>query len=355
MADRLEGGFKLRSAAQSTLNIEQPEQLLEYLEKSGHITHSERIDIRVLSGGVSNRTVLVGRKNRQDWVIKQALAKLRTPVDWFSSPERIHREAEGMRWLIDLAPPGSVPALVFEDRRHHLLAMEAVPQPHRNWKRLLLKGELRDDHIQQFGYLLAAIHRNAYQIQDEIQVAFADRSFFDSLRLEPYYQFTAERISEAKIFLSELIRECQATRISLVHGDYSPKNILIWEGRLVLLDHEAIHFGEPAFDVGFSMTHLLSKANHVAQAHGEFEQAALLYWETYADGMKDVAWLKGLELRAVRHTIGCLLARVDGRSPLEYLSPQEQRRQRSAALSLMQNPPDSMPELVHLLTSGLAA
>jgi Ser/Thr protein kinase RdoA (MazF antagonist) len=131
-----------------------------------------------------------------------------------------------------------------------------------------------------------------------------------------------------------------------VHGDYSPKNILVHQDRLVLLDHEVIHFGDPAFDVGFSLTHLLSKARH-CQAHREaFLEAARLHWQTYAATAGELVASPGFESRAARHTLGCLLARVDGCSPLDYLGPTERDSQRRDALELMRHPSANVPALI---------
>jgi aminoglycoside phosphotransferase (APT) family kinase protein len=131
-----------------------------------------------------------------------------------------------------------------------------------------------------------------------------------------------------------------------VHGDYSPKNVLIREERLILLDHEVIHFGEPAFDLGFGLTHFLSKAHHLPEKRSAFAEAARLYWSVYRDEVGFLPWVEGLEQRAVRHTLGCLLARVAGRSPLEYMDEKELVRQREAVLELIHNPPESVPGLV---------
>ncbi|MEZ4638280.1 MAG: phosphotransferase, partial [Caldilineaceae bacterium] len=303
-----------------TLNIEEPDQLLAYLHRHNHIAAAEEVTITPLAGGVSNRTVLVERANGEAWVIKQALEKLRVAVDWFSSPQRIHREADGMRAFADLLPPGSVPRLIFEDHDAHLLAMQAVPQPHANWKTMLLAGELDRDHIQQFGRMLGAMHGHSFQKKDELAPLFGDRSFFETLRLEPYYLYTASKHDTALDFYTKLVDETRAQSLTLVHGDYSPKNVLVHRGRLVLLDHEVIHWGDPCFDLGFSFTHLLSKAHHVAEYRAPFIDAALHYWQIYVDTAADLATLDGFEPRAVRHTLACLLARVDGRSPLEYLT-----------------------------------
>jgi aminoglycoside phosphotransferase (APT) family kinase protein len=266
-------------------------------------------------------------------------------VGWYSSPERIHREALGLRWLAQLAPPGATVPLVFEDRRQHILAMTAVPQPHQNWKTLLLRGALELDHIAQFARLLGTIHRAATGRSD-VAAAFDDRSFFESLRLEPYYAYTAEQTPTAASFYAELIAATRARRLTLVHGDYSPKNILVYHDRLVLLDHEVIHFGDPAFDLGFALTHLLSKAHHLPLQRASFAGAARYFWRVYGETLGDVGWRADLDRWAVRHTLGCLLARVAGRSPLEYLDAAERARQHTAVVALMGRPPAAVDELV---------
>jgi aminoglycoside phosphotransferase (APT) family kinase protein len=224
---------------------------------------------------------------------------------------------------------------VFEDPEHHLLAMKAVPQPHENWKAMLLAGRVDLGHVEQFGKLLAQVHRKAWEQRDELAAVFDDRTFFESLRVEPYYEYTATQVPEAAPFLSRLVADTRMRRITLVHGDYSPKNILVHRGRLVLLDHEVIHWGDPAFDVGFAFAHLLSKAHHLAGARQDFQRAALEFWIHYEDGIAQPPWAAQLTEHAARHTLGCLLARVAGRSTLEYLSPDQRARQRAVVTSMM--------------------
>ena len=307
----------------------------------------------MLAGGVSNRTVLVVRDTGERWVLKQALAKLRVAVDWFSDPRRVHREALGIRWLSELAPPQTIPRLVFEDERHHLIAMTGVPTPHENWKDMLLAGRLEADHVEQFAQLLGHVHRHAHQRRDEVQPHFSDTNYFESLRLEPYFGYSAEQVPEARDFLHDLIAQTRRRTHTLVHGDYSPKNILVHDGRLVLLDHEVIHWGDPAFDLGFSMTHLLSKAHHLAAHRDRFAEAARRYWRTYQDALGEVPFADALEPWAVRHTLACLLARVAGRSPLEYLSDEQKARQRRAVTDLMAAPPTRVDALVDAFTGAL--
>ncbi len=346
-----EGKQLSRQALDSDLDIEQPGQLASFLERNGLITRGEAIRSQVLAGGVSNRTVFVERPNGNAWVLKQALAQLRVQEEWFSDPSRIHREAAGMRCLGELLPPGNVPAFLFEDEVRHVVGMSAVPQPHRNWKSMLLEGNLQDGHVVQFGELLGIIHRRGSEPDRNLDKAFADRSYFESLRLEPYYLFTAGKVHQAGLFFNNLVAGTRQYRLTLVHGDYSPKNILVYNDQLVLLDHEVIHFGDPAFDLGFSLTHLLSKAHHLESKRLAFAQAAELFWHTYIRQLGQVAWLEGLEERAVRHTLGCLLARVAGRSPLEYLSMMERHHQQEYVLTLLDPLPTHIPVLIERFVS----
>lgn len=328
------------------VDIEEPGALTNYLRTQGHIAPNEDIRIRVLGGGVSNRAVWVERADGTAWVLKQALEKLRVAEDWFSSPERIHREALGIRWLGVVAPPETITPLVFEDEENYILAMGAVPEPHENWKTLLLAGQIDPSLVEQCGALLGAVHSNSRARRAELAVVFDDRSWFESLRLQPYYQTSADRVPEATDFLAQLIADTRNRRLTLVHGDYSPKNILVYRDRLVLLDHEVIHWGDPAFDAGFALTHFLSKAHHLAQHRAAFAQAAGLFWETYRTQVGTADWTDELDTYAVRHTLACMLSRVAGRSPLEYLGADEKAAQRNVVVSLMRDLPETPSELI---------
>jgi hypothetical protein len=233
--------------------------------------------------------------------------------------------------------------------------MAAVPHPHENWKSMLLAGRLERDHVAQFARLLGTIHRRGHERRAEVEPVFADRGYFESLRLEPYYGYTATQVAGASAFLTDLIAATLARRDTIVHGDYSPKNILVHAGRLVLLDHEVIHFGDPGFDLGFSLTHFLSKAHHLPARRADFAKAAVDYWSLYRETLGEVPFAGDLEPRAVRHTLGCLLARVRGRSPLEYMDPDERTRQAATVVRLMADPPATVADLTRRFVTSLGS
>ncbi|MGH9695178.1 MAG: phosphotransferase family protein, partial [Bryobacteraceae bacterium] len=298
--------------------------------------------------------MLVGCAKRT-FVVKQALSRLRVAVDWCCDPNRIHTEAMGLRWLEQLAPSGTITPLIFEDQEQNVIAMAAVPEPHENWKVLLFNGEVNLNCVEQFANLLARIHRKSSEQARELAAVFQDRSFFEALRLEPYYRYSAKQVPGLNRFFSDLIQDTLDNCVALVHGDYSPKNILVHNDRLILLDHEVIHFGDPAFDVGFSLTHLLSKATHFETWRLEFLHAARVYVKEYLSGVAMLSWRASAERRAVRHTLGCLIARVVGRSPLEYLTEAERRLQRDAVVALTGRPPSCLADLISEFSDKLNA
>jgi len=224
--------------------------------------------------------------------------------------------------------------------------MEAIPEDHENWKSVLLSGQIVPHHFEQFGLLLGAIHRKSSEAGVEVCQTFADTTYFENLRLDPYYRYTAQRVPVAAKFLNVLAQETLRHKNSLVHGDFSPKNTLLYRGKLILLDYEVFHFGDPAFDVGFALTHFLSKAHHLPKARVRLGSAAALFWQVYGDQIAVLDWAHAVESRVVRHTMACLLARVAGKSLLEYLTPREAARQCEVVLRLIADPPSKVNDLI---------
>lgn len=336
------------------IDIENHAQLIDFLVQSGLLEEGVQPLCTTLHGGVSNRTVKIIGADGTGWVAKQALEKLRVEADWFSDPERIHVEAAGLRWLARLVGAAAVPSFVFESHEQHLLIMSAVPDPHQNYKEILLTESPEPRHAIEFATLLARLHDNAFTHRAELSLEFADTSFFENLRIDPYYRSAGHRLPAATPFLFRLIDGTRKRRLTLVHGDYSPKNILIHQGRLILLDHEVIHFGDPAFDVGFSMAHFLSKAHARRPLRRQFTTLADSYWQTYYQQANNRPWATDLERWCVNHSLGCLLARVAGKSILEYLSSSQKAAQRMVVKQMIDEPPATMPALIHQFTSRLS-
>jgi len=310
----------------------------DYLVEQGLIERDELVQVRELSGGVSNIVLYVRRAEGQsDFVIKQAREKLRVQADWRCGVERVLREVDVLRVCERLLPPqrsagdvATVPRILQVDAENYLFAMTAAP-PHTTWKQQLLEGRVDQQIGAACGDLLAQLHRATWQGAG-LPESLHDRQFFEDLRVDPYYRQIARVHRDLEPVVRRLIDSVYANRLSLVHGDFSPKNLLVHETGLMLVDFEVGHFGDPAFDIGFFLTHLALKALHRAEQCEEYLKLIAAFVSTYFAQLADVAGappLRDLSGRARRNFAACLLARVDGKSPVEYLDESARRRARN--------------------------
>lgn len=309
----------------------------EYLRSRGILP--DRANITELGGGVSN-TVLLVETGDCRFVLKQALGKLRVRDDWFSDRQRIFRESAAMRWLQPHLPPDSVPEILFEDLDNFLFAMSAAPREAQTWKSLLMQGQVDESAAACIGRVLATIASASWRDPNS-EREFGDQTVFDQLRLDPYYRTTASRHPDLRPQFDRLMRESFRRRVSLVHGDWSPKNFLVSAGALMVIDFEVTHFGDPSFDSAFLLNHLLLKSFYLPEWSAEFARAAVRFWEVYRSGLpRECAWI---EEATISH-LGCLmLARVDGKSPAEYITnPSLRERVRAFARGLILEPPASI-------------
>lgn len=288
-----------------------------------------------LGGGISNKVILAEAPAFRA-VLKQSLGQLRTQQGWFSDRNRIFREAAAMRWN---AGAGRVPSMLFEDAETFTIAMEAAPPDAEMWKSQLFRGEARTETARAAGLALGSMISRSWNDADA-ERAFGDQTVFDQLRIDPYYRFTAEQRPEAADYIHNLIARSAARRVSLVHGDYSPKNLLVAGDSVWVIDWEVTHFGDPAFDIGFLLNHLLMKTIALPQYTREIAGLA----DAFLDALSPEA--VSLIPAAFEHLPALLLARVDGKSPAEYLDPAMRGRAASLALDLMRKPASSFREVL---------
>lgn len=346
-----------------------PDNLIDYLRDTDRLSPDValRSSAEILSGGVSNVVMRVSVPDGEDFVVKQSRAQLRTQAAWFSQPERIWRERDVLKVLSRVTPPGLVPKLLFEDRDNFLFSMEAIPREHLVWKSCLLDGEADPSIARRLGEVLATIHARTVGDAD-LRERLGDRTIFDELRLDPFYRFVAEREPELRPPLERLIDETLATQVCLVLGDFSPKNILLVPSeaglhgerpRLVLVDFETGHFGDPAFDLGFFLSHLLLKTIKHARRADEYLELARAFWSAYREELdKSQTRIPGevaLEDRTVCHLAACMKARVDGKSTVDYLTSEAHAFVQELTREWLLSPPDSLVALLTKLQRRLRA
>lgn len=284
--------------------------------------------------GVSSALTL----ERDEIVIKRALPKLKVAADWVADPRRSSVEVQAIRIAAELLGQSAVPELVWENAAEHSFAMRRVDPRLRNWKQDLMEGRVDSATCSKVGELLGLLHSLTAPRQD-VAVRFEDRRHFEDLRILPYFLQVARRNPNIRNAIQNCVDQILETRLSLVHGDFSPKNIL-QDGRdAVILDWEVAHWGDPRFDLAFCLSHLILKGNR--QILDEGFESRLIRREKMLGAAK--AFLKGYEGaglkigdRAAVRVLACLiLARLEGDSPVEYRDELDVERLKAMAIRLL--------------------
>jgi aminoglycoside phosphotransferase (APT) family kinase protein len=292
------------------------------LERMGLAPHGVRAAMQHLSGGVSSDIVRV-ESGGGPICLKRALPKLKVKADWQAPIERSRFEVHWMR-VAGAIEPSAVPRILGEDAQSGIFAMAFLdPARYPVWKAQLLQGNAQPRFAAVVGARLGSIHAHTAG-NSEIARAFATDHIFFPIRLEPYLAATARAHPDLTAPLTRLIEITGRTKLVLVHGDVSPKNILAGPEGPVFLDAECAWYGDPAFDLAFCLNHLLLKCVWRPQSSSGY----LACFSALADSyLEQVSWeaRANLETRAAALLPGLLLARIDGKSPVEYITQEDER------------------------------
>ncbi len=291
------------------------------------------LEVVALSGGISNDVWRVRWHGGGDGiVVKQALPLLRVADEWAYDVGRSDVERRALEAVAALVGSDAVPAVVFADAERPVIGMTCAPDGGIPWKDLLLDGRIAMSDAYRAGDLLGRIHA-ASAADPALAETFADRTTLIEGRVDPYHRTTAARHPDLAPIIEAEIERLLATRSALVLGDYAPKNLLVYPDRVVVLDLEVAHWGDPAFDIAFCLNHLCIKALHLPRQRALLAGAARMLRNAYGEQAP-------IDEPAVVAELGVLmLARVDGKSPAEYLDEQSRDRVRRMARSLLLDPP----------------
>jgi 5-methylthioribose kinase len=314
------------------------QSVVRYLAGRHLLTAEDRTTVEALGGGVSCTVLAVATDRGERYIVKQALPKLRVSDTWLASPERGRTEAAALL-LVGKIAPTSVPRVLDFDVASNIVTLECAPSSWRNWKGDLLAGHVDVNVAEWLGQTLADIHTTT-AADVETRSMFDQTDAFEQLRIAPYYRTTAARLPELAGAINERIDRLSQRRLCLVHGDFSPKNVLVGPGGRWVIDFEVAHFGSPVFDLGFLVNHLLLKAIFRRELADRYLECAQAFLDTY-----QIAVAKPLRepISEILAEAGCLmLSRVDGKSPAEYLTEPQREDARRLGRKLLTNPPPSL-------------
>ncbi len=290
------------------MKLDNIDTVKKYLIQTKVADKKDRLEVQPLTGGVSCRVwKIVVNENR--WVMKQALEKLDVQADWFSDVERIHREHEVMESLYSLLPKGTIPEVVHTDYVNHIYMMTCAEEGAQTWKELLMVRTFNPSHAKNAGFILKQIHERSMEMSSEEKEKYFDQKYFIQLRVDAFHKHLIKKYPELSSSIQKLINEVTQQQICLVHGDFSPKNMLVEKANnIVLIDFEVAHLGNPVFDVAYCLGHLMLKGWHLNK-HQEFLKLIEAFLTEYKRNVDNLIPHLGL----------MLLARMDGKSPVNYI------------------------------------
>jgi aminoglycoside phosphotransferase (APT) family kinase protein len=317
----------------------------------GLASTDEPVQAVALPGGVSSGIYRVDLLSGS-YCVKQALPRLKVAKEWNVPVERVFAEIDWLKTVARIAP-GHVPCVLGQDDATKSFVMEFLGPEFRNWKTDLLAGRVDTAVARDVGDVLGRIHA-ATAGDAAVAERFATDANFHAIRLEPYLVETARVHPALAERLLATVARTASTRRALVHGDVSPKNIMIGPRGPVLLDAECAWFGDPAFDLAFCLNHFLLKSAHLPARTGDLLASYRALARAY---QPHVRWepAAALESRVAALLPGLALARVDGKSPVEYLGEPQREAVRRVAIGLLQDPPATLEAIALRWTREFAA
>ena len=326
----------------------------EFMRRSGLVDLAGRLEFQRLTGGVSSDIWLVSTGS-ESFCVKRALPQLRVAADWYAPVQRNTFESAWLR-TVGAFMPESVPKILYEEQDQAMFAMEYLPpDKYENWKQMLSRGIVHLETAVDIGARLARIH-SVTAPSKILPHQFATDAIFNAIRIEPYLLTTARAHPDIAAKLNAVAERTKRTKLALVHGDVSPKNILIGTAAPVFIDAECAWFGDPAFDLCFCLNHMLLKCIMVPARTGEFLNAFQLMSRAY---LNEVGWEdpQQLEERAASLLPALFVARVDGKSPVEYVNADRQRSlvRQTARKLLLENSPRQLSFVAEAWANALGS
>lgn len=313
--------------------------MIELLKSKG-FELSDNTKITSLSGGVSCDICLI-QDGSKSFVVKQALAKLKVKQDWFADTNRNMYEQLYLQYLNKILPEYA-PKVIASFEHDNLFVMEYLGDDYNDWKHCLLNKEFDHQSAELIGQALGLIHQKSWH-DPLVEKQFDSSKNFKQLRISPYFETLVNIYPEHSQEILTLCEKILQNKHSLIHGDFSPKNILVKKGHIKIIDCEVAWYGDPSFDIAFMLHHLFIKYIHFN------DESFLALSETFFNAYKASLGIDLINQISIEHlaktTLLLMLARIDSKSPVEYLSEKSRSNVRDIALTLFNKKITSYKEL----------
>jgi 5-methylthioribose kinase len=292
----------------------------DFLISMGLLKVDEDVLLQEIYGGVSSTIIMIVRK-REKLILKQALKWFKIEKEISVPLDRNLCEQDCIDLMNSFLAPGIVPEIRFRDRGNYLFIMTCAQDGSRQWKEILLEGKVDLTIATRIGQVLAKIH-NHTAYNKEIEEKFRGNSIYILGRIDPCYREIQRLIPELRIAMQKIIDETISRQEALCTADFNPKNTLVKGKKIMLVDHEGAHYGDPSFDIGLFLAHIFLKSVHNWKLKNAYFNLARSFWNAYSSEIS-VWLLEDFERRVVQHIAAMMLARVIGKLPVEYLGEKD--------------------------------
>jgi hypothetical protein len=334
------------------IDISSKDVLEKYLLERNIINAEEGYSFHYCKGGVSGTVVFV-YAGKKPIIIKQALAQLKVKEEWHCDPNRMGIEYKSNEIYHRLVPD-CAPAVYFYDDKNYIYGREAVPENCSMWKTDLFSG-LLDFHVAEKSIRTLLMVHEKCAGDAEVAAMFADKQIFYELRISPYIEFLVDKYPHLKNFAAPIIKELMESSITLIHGDYSPKNIMTIGRNISVLDYEVACYGHPVFDLAFFAAHFVLKAVKHKQWAGAYISMLKYMLEIYFTEIRFMN-AANLEEGFIKLLALLLLARIDGKSPAEYIDAETDKELvRKMAFEIIQNKQPSYKKVLSLFLENICS
>ncbi len=280
------------------------------------INQEKIIEYKKLKGGVSSEVYYVKTHNN-NYCIKRSLKKLLVKKKWIVNTNRIKFEYLWLKNCKNLLNNNIPKTYEFNDKKKYII-MEYLDQlEYKTLKELYFEGKINIKTIKLISKHLYKIHSNSNSLDFKKTFEGNSKNFYD-LRIDPYFNEVGRVYPKYKSYISNINKEYFKYSTSLVHGDFSPKNILIGKNKILYIDAECSNFGDPVFDLVFFSNHLLIKSIFFKENSEKFAKSYMIFYKEYLKELSKKSYNAYLN-RIIKMTPIMLLARIDGKSPVEYI------------------------------------